>query len=95
MSGGHFNYAQYRIQDIISEIEYLIETNNVSDKDRFGEVIGNFFSDETIKKFKHAIIVLDMAEKLTTRIDWLISGDISEETFHERWNVLRTLTYEN
>ena len=41
MSGGHFDYNQYRIDDIVYDIEKLIKFNQDS----------NHFSQDTIKKF--------------------------------------------
>jgi len=31
MSGGHFDFAQYRMEDIACEIEYLIKINDNTD----------------------------------------------------------------
>lgn len=42
------------------------------------------YSKETLQEFKNAIKILKQAEIYAQRIDWLISGDDSEETFHER-----------
>lgn len=72
MSGGYFDYQQYRLNDIADAIERLISNNREFDKD-------------TLYKFGETITVLRKAEKMVQRIDWLVSGDDSEETFHERW----------
>lgn len=71
MSGGHFNYEQYRIDDIQIAIEKLIKYNDNLD-------------ELTIAEFKTAIKLLSKASVYVQRIDWLISDDDSEETFHER-----------
>lgn len=42
------------------------------------------YSKETLQEFKNAIKILKQAEIYAQRIDWLISGDDSEETFHKR-----------
>lgn len=42
------------------------------------------YSEETIKEFKKAIRILRMAQVYAQRVDWLISGDDGEESFHER-----------
>ena len=86
MSGGHFNYSQCRIHDIAMEIEDIIAKNNSSDKDAFGNDVGYHFTSETITKFKRAVECLKKAQIMAHRIDWLLSGDDGEETFHERWN---------
>lgn len=81
MSGGHFEYQQYRIDDIAREIEELIENNNVAD--RYG--YSRDYSEETLAKFKEALITLRRGAIMAQRIDWLVSGDDGEERFHERW----------
>ena len=84
MSGGHFDYQQHRIQDIIDSIEHVIRNNENSDTNEYGETIGEFFSEKTINEFKTALTHLKKAYTYSHRIDWLLSGDDSEETFHER-----------
>jgi len=42
------------------------------------------FSEDTLAKMKFATVILKMAQIYVERIDWLISGDDDEETFHER-----------
>ena len=88
MSGGHFDYSQHFINDIADEIEEEIRNNKkkgdwISDE-RWEEKGKQQFSDETIKEFKKAVKVLRKAYIYAHRIDWLLSGDDGEETFHER-----------
>ncbi len=42
------------------------------------------YSKETIREFKKAIKLLKQAEVYAQRIDWLLSGDDGEDSFHER-----------
>lgn len=42
------------------------------------------YSKETIDKFKRGLKILKQAAVYTQRIDWLLSGDNSEESFHRR-----------
>lgn len=72
MSGGHFDYQQYNIQNIADDVEQLIESND-----------GNY-SEETIVEFKRGLEFLRLAYIYAKRIDWLVSGDDGEETFHKR-----------
>jgi hypothetical protein len=72
MSGGHFNYDQYKIQQIADEVEQLI----------INEVCP--YSAETIEEFKKGLLALKQAHIYTQRIDWLVSGDDGEESFHKR-----------
>lgn len=84
MSGGRFNYDQDRIGYIAYEIERLIETNNDQGTNQWGEPVGRGYTDETISEFRRAIQALRTAEVYAQRIDWLVSGDDSEDAFHRR-----------
>jgi hypothetical protein len=86
MSGGHFEYKQYDISGISREIERLIKNNNSVKTDGYGRKVGREYSDETIQKFKTAVDILSQAAIMAQRIDWLVSGDDGEETFHQRWD---------
>jgi len=80
MSGGHFNYNQYIINDISDEIQDIINNNNIPDE---YNCCSNY-SEKTIEALTTTIAILKVAQAMTHRIDWLISGDDSEETFHVR-----------
>jgi hypothetical protein len=71
MSGGYFDYKQYYITDIAESIELFLKNEND-------------FSKATIDEFKTAIKLLNKAAVYAQRIDWLISSDDGEESFHER-----------
>lgn len=86
MSGGYFNYNQYKISEIAHEIEQLIRNNDDTAFDEWDEPIGRGYSESTIEKFKLALKTLREAEVMTQRIDWLLSGDDSEASFHRRWH---------
>jgi hypothetical protein len=82
MSGGYFDYQQYRIHDIVTLIQELID-NNVPGQDEYGYE-RSVYSPQTIEEFKKGIATLKLAEVYAQRIDWLVSGDDSEECFHKR-----------
>lgn len=87
MSGGAFEYAQYRISEIYSVIEdeiYGHEEAEYVKKHHHTMPNRCGYSKETIKEFKKGIKILKMAEIYAQRIDWLLSGDDGEENFHER-----------
>ena len=42
------------------------------------------YPDEVIEKFKEGVGILRKAQIYAQRIDWLISGDDGEESFHKR-----------
>ena len=85
MSGGHFDYNQYRINDIAVEIEEIIASNDSTEKDSYGQEIGHHFGPNTIEKFKEAAATLRKAAAMVQRVDWLVSGDDGEDCFHRRW----------
>lgn len=98
MSGGHFDYWQYHISRIAEDTKDVIVKNNVEvpdrkhehwDYDEHGELYPwakyyYSYSPETIEKFKEGYKKLMEAYIYAQRIDWLLSGDDGEETFHER-----------
>lgn len=75
MSGGRFSFKQHHIGEIADEIECRIyENENVKDR----------FRNTTIKRFREGVKYLRIAQIYAQRIDWLLSFDDSENTFHER-----------
>lgn len=105
MSGGHFDYAQYRISDIYTSIEEYLNGRELDEDDvqyflndrwfeceekdyvqKHHRTMPNkyYLSEETLSEFRKAIEVLKQAEVYAQRIDWLMSGDDGEETFHKR-----------
>ena len=105
MSGGHFEYAQYKIADIYYSIEEYLNGRELDESD-VEEYIRDYFiednekkyilhhhrtipnryefSKETLAEFKKAVHLLKQAEIYAQRIDWLLSGDDDEKSFHER-----------
>jgi hypothetical protein len=100
MSGGHFEYQQYRINDIIESIEAQIDrSGRAKTKEELREWGGydpeyyekypdeKFYHDypaEVIIEFKIGVKKLKEAYIYAQRIDWLLSGDDGEESFLER-----------
>lgn len=100
MSGGAFQYNQYKIGYIADEIEEIIVKNGVEktpeelkqegwrDPDWYKKYPEDLFHykypDEVIEKMKEGIEVLKRAQIYAQRIDWLLSGDDGEESFLRR-----------
>ena len=94
MSGGYFEYKQHQIGDIIEKLEAIIEKAENPDKCCEKEEDDRYYFEvdcecydyikETIDKFKEGLEALKKAKVYTRRIDWLLSGDDSEETFLKR-----------
>ena len=74
MSGGAFNYNDYHIRDIARQIEEIIRDNEERP----------VYDAETINHFRETVKLLHRADVMVHRIDWLISGDDGEDTFHKR-----------
>jgi len=84
MSGGHFNYDQYKIGQIADDIQLLIDTNDITERDQYGDPLGRRYSPEIIQHFRDAITTLRRAQVYTQRIDWLVSGDDGPDSFLAR-----------
>lgn len=100
MSGGHFNYNQYHLTDIVDEIERQIEINGkaktkeeLKDEswrdpswyEKYPEDLYHYkYSDEVIEQFKIAVHKIKEAQVYAQRIDWLLCGDDGEESFLKR-----------
>lgn len=74
MSGGHFNYEQYNIINIYESIQ--CEIDDPENQERY--------SPETITEFNKAVDILKKAYVYAQRIDYLLSCDDGEESFHRR-----------
>lgn len=86
MSGGHFDYDQYKIGYIADSIEQLILTNDDKTLNEWGGQKGRGYSPETIARFRDAIEALKAAQIFAQRVDWLVSCDDGEDNFHQRLN---------
>jgi len=100
MSGGSFQYDQYKIGYIADQIEEVIIKNGVKktpedlkqegwrDPDwykKYPEDLSHYkYPDEVIEKMKEAVRALKIAQEYAQRVDWLLSGDDGEESFLSR-----------
>lgn len=88
MSGGHFDYGEFRIGDIADCIEQEIVNNETLDEDASEyekeRWCGYYYPPEVIKEFKKGLKILRQAYIYAHRIDYLLSGDDGEESFLRR-----------
>lgn len=100
MSGGHWEYLQYRFFDVAEDVKKLIEKNGKEktkeelkeedwrDSDWYEKYPEDKFHykypDEVIEEFKKGADVILKAQVYMQRIDYLLSGDDGEETFLKR-----------
>lgn len=84
MSGGYFNYDQYKIGYIVDQIEQMIEHYARDDVDDWGGKWRDRYTEAEIEKFKEACYFLEKAQIYAQRIDWLASGDDGTDSFFRR-----------
>ena len=78
MSGGHFDYNQHYIKDIADEIARIVKDEEKRD------IPDRYYEPASLDAMKEAYKVLLKAGVYARRIDWLVSGDDSDETFAKR-----------
>lgn len=104
MSGGHFDYKQYHISGIRTDIETYLDGWELDDdeaanfvhcpyeeeadkeyvKKKHHTIPNKYgYTEETLSEFRKAIEVLKQAEVYAQLIDWIVSGDDGEESFHK------------
>jgi hypothetical protein len=100
MSGGHWDYLQHRLYDVVDDIDEMVEKNGKEkteeemkaepwiSPDWYKEYPQDRFHyeypPEIIEEFKRASIIIAQAEVYMQRIDWLLSGDDGNESFLRR-----------
>ena len=91
MSGGYFNYDQWKISEIADDVERLVYKNGRAKTDK--ELIDDWFPEEkyhyaypeeVVEEFKKGLDILKKAYVYAQRIDWLLSGDDGEDNFLRR-----------
>jgi hypothetical protein len=87
MSGGAFDYNQYKIGQIADHVDQVIRQNGKKKDYKVDEWESEYYYEyppEVIEKFKEGYDILRKAEIYAQRIDWLLSGDDGEESFLSR-----------
>lgn len=82
MSGGYFDYENYRLNDIADRLESLVALH---DEKRLPEYYANF-SEKTYEIFRQTVIECRKLERTLHHIDYLLEGDHVEDTFLKRMN---------
>lgn len=87
MSGGAFDYDQYRIRTIWETIQSELDKQGEKKPWEYWMESQEYYETydyETVEIFKKAIEVLKEAEVYAQRIDWYLSGDDGDESFKRR-----------
>lgn len=69
MSGGHFDYVQYRIDDAADEMWRLAEES--------------VYSEDIKQSFRESAKALNAASARVKQVDLLVSGDNAEDSYRE------------
>ena len=86
MSGGYFDYNQYKIHHMAEQLEDVILKNGKKREHRESWEDENHYEypPQVIAKFKEGLEYLKKAHIYAHRIDWLLSHDDGDESFLER-----------
>lgn len=96
MSGGHFNYNQYHIDQIAEDIEEHLESMGKEREDVDDPTWREYYSkypeertypvesEQVQERMRQAIRALKIAKIYAQRVDWYLSGDDGEENFLRR-----------
>ena len=84
MSGGRWDYVQYRLEDIARDISEIIKTNDSTELTEWGTQYGRGYDVDTLDALSEAIPIIRMAAVHIQRADWLLSGDDGEDSYLRR-----------
>jgi hypothetical protein len=84
MSGGRFDYKQYELAYIADEIEHVIIKNYDNSLNEWGDTVGKHYNEATLERLREATRYLRVAQVYANRIDYLLSSDDDEDSFHTR-----------
>lgn len=80
MSGGYFDYDQYRIDRIADDVKQILVNVAEGDAPDYQQYENVSTYESLVTGWKY----LKIAAIFAQRIDYLISGDDSENSFHRR-----------
>lgn len=86
MSGGNFYVRTIQLKDAADEIGEIIDQNESTELDRYGDPIGRGYGPDVLERMREAEATLRRAAIMLNRVDYLLSGDDGPESFLERWD---------
>ncbi len=81
MSGGHFQYDEFKMQHMAEQIDFEIQHNDLPDP-QYGQTNG--YSKEVLFYMQYTRDALMHSHKMTKHLDYLLSGDTGQEDYLER-----------
>jgi hypothetical protein len=78
MSGGHYDYIQFQMGEAIEQL--MQDIYKVSKNHQYYQ----YNNPDTLSEMLDCLMAMVSAEVGIHRLDWLLSGDDGEDTFHER-----------
>lgn len=75
MSGGHYGYKQYQLQDIADQMRRDIAKSGTTNE--YGEIYE--LKPSTIQALKTTAEILEVVGNLVHDLDWCLSGDTNED----------------
>lgn len=79
MSGGSFDYAFHRIEDMADKLAEKIAGDETEDSTGCA-----YHHPDTIARLKRCEHLIRIAAKLAREVEWFYSGDTGEDSFAQR-----------
>jgi len=87
MSGGHFNYEQYKLKDIADKIDEDVLFASRHKKDEYG--YDPYLPPEVRREMRKLEKMLRKMYAIVHDYDWWFSGDSDKESFMRRMKKLK------
>ena len=79
MSGGHFNYSYGRVRDFAEDLEHYLSQRGKPTG--YGDELYGTHSEEVTAMLKTIAVDAYRFSQLMRAVEWLASGDYSDESF--------------
>lgn len=76
MSGGSFDYAYFKAQQFADDLECSLADPNFA----------KLYDPEVVRRMRCAVDIARQTAVLMKEVEWLVSGDTSDDTFIARTN---------
>jgi hypothetical protein len=84
MSGGYFYSSPYQLIMLAEKLDEFIKSQTAQRSSK--DITKSYnFSNDTLSKIQDTIDLLNNTYNKLKKVDYLLSSDISEETFNNDW----------